>query len=346
MENRNVAENIAAGRGGKTAPPTLKTIAALAGLAVPTVSRALSDAPDIGARTKEKVRRIAAEIGYVPNRAGLRLRTGRTNVIALVLPTDNDIMNHAAKMISAIAGGLRGTRFNLNVTPFFPDEDALKPVRHIVETGAADAMILNRILPQDPRVAYLLGRGFPFVTHGRTEWTDRHAWFDFDNTAYGREAMRALVVRGRRNVLMIAPPMAQAYAQHMTQGALAETPPDVRLRFSGDVTSESPRDVMLDGIGRLLRADPGIDGIICGSPTTVMVAVAAAEGLGRVVGRDIDFVGKETVPFLAHYRPQIIAFPEDVGRAGDFMARAAMQAIADPGAPPMQGMEVPTAPVP
>jgi len=62
--------------------PTLKTIAQMSGLAVPTVSRALNDAPDIGSETKKTIRRIADEIGYVPNRAGVRLRTGRTNVIS------------------------------------------------------------------------------------------------------------------------------------------------------------------------------------------------------------------------------------------------------------------------
>ncbi|MEL6809546.1 MAG: LacI family DNA-binding transcriptional regulator, partial [Pseudomonadota bacterium] len=60
--------------------PTLKTIARLSGLAVPTVSRALSDAPDIGKDTKRRIRDIAKRIGYRPNRAGVRLRTGRTNV--------------------------------------------------------------------------------------------------------------------------------------------------------------------------------------------------------------------------------------------------------------------------
>ena len=65
--------------------PTLRTISEISGLAVPTVSRALNDAPDIGRETKQRVREIAREIGYVPNRAGVRLRTGKTNVISLVL---------------------------------------------------------------------------------------------------------------------------------------------------------------------------------------------------------------------------------------------------------------------
>jgi LacI family transcriptional regulator len=84
--------------------PTLKTISQLSGFAVPTVSRALKDAPDIGKSTRETVQRIAREIGYVPNRAGVRLKTGRTNVISLVLSSDHDMMNHTTRLISAIAG--------------------------------------------------------------------------------------------------------------------------------------------------------------------------------------------------------------------------------------------------
>ena len=82
--------------------PTLKTIARISGLAVATVSRALSDAPDIGRDTKDLVNRIADVIGYVPNRAGLRLRTGRTNVITLVIPAEGDVMNNASKSTNKI----------------------------------------------------------------------------------------------------------------------------------------------------------------------------------------------------------------------------------------------------
>ena len=73
--------------------PTLKTIAAETGLAIATVSRALKDAPDIGEETKKRVREAAKRLGYRPNRAGVRLRTGKTNVIALTLSTEADVMN-------------------------------------------------------------------------------------------------------------------------------------------------------------------------------------------------------------------------------------------------------------
>jgi len=83
--------------------PTLKTIAAETGLAIATVSRALKDASDISEDTKKRVRETAERLGYRPNRAGVRLRTGKTNVIALVLSTEADVMNHTSKLIYSIA---------------------------------------------------------------------------------------------------------------------------------------------------------------------------------------------------------------------------------------------------
>lgn len=71
-------------------------------------------------------------------------------------------------------------------------------------------MILNRIEPEDARVAYLMDKGFPFVCHGRTRWATDHAYFDFDNMAYGRLAVRRLVARGRRRILLTTRPQGQS----------------------------------------------------------------------------------------------------------------------------------------
>ncbi len=72
--------------------PTLKTIAFMTGLGVTTVSRALKDAPEIGEETRRRVQLVARQVGYRPNRAGVRLRTGKTNVISLVLNTEEQVM--------------------------------------------------------------------------------------------------------------------------------------------------------------------------------------------------------------------------------------------------------------
>ncbi|WP_425049275.1 LacI family transcriptional regulator [Psychromarinibacter sp. S121] len=322
--------------------PTLKTISELSGLAIPTVSRALHDAPDIGAETKERVRRIAAEIGYVPNRAGVRLKTGKTNVIALILSTEHEILNHTARMISAIAGGLSGTRYHLNVTPYFPKDDPMVPVRYVVENRSADAVILNQIQPEDPRVKYLLEEEFPFATHGRSAWRERHAYFDYDNEAFAFLAVSRLAERGRRNVVVVAPPIAQNYAQDIAAGtARAARTAGISARLAEDATSDDSTDRIAVAISALLDRDPTVDGILCASTTAAMAVVATLEARGRVLGKDVDVIAKEAVNFLTLFRPQMLALTEDVTRAGDFLAKAAIRAVEHPDAPPMQGLEVP-----
>lgn len=333
-----------AGGRNVTRKPTLKTIAEMSGLAVATVSRALNDAPDIGADTKKLVRRIAADIGYVPNRAGVRLRTGRTNVITLLLSTEPDTMDHTARLITSIAEELRDTPYHLTITPFFPDQDPMQPVRYIVETGSADAVIMNQTKPDDPRVRYLAEKRFPFATHGRTEMGIEHSWFDFDNAAYGRMAVDALADRGARNIVMIAPPLEHTYAHHMIDAARAAAAErGVAFRVAHRSTSDSPNALVRACVETRLRETPEVDAYITGSAKSAMAATAAVEALGREIGTDMQIFTKEAVPLMHMFRPAILTVAEDVAQAGRFLARAAMQAIREPDAPPMQALEVPVA---
>lgn len=322
--------------------PTLKTISRLSGMAVPTVSRALNDAPDIKSDTKKLIREIADKIGYVPNRAGVRLRTGRTNVISLVLAPENDMMNHTAQLINSISRELRGTNYHLNITPYFYDDDPLKPIRYVVENNSADAIILNQTLPDDPRIAYLMERNFPFATHGQTNFKN-HPYFDFCNRAYAAFGVEHLAKRGRKRLVVVAPPRGQFYAENTILGAHeAAEKHNIDVRIIRRVNSDNTADIACAALKDILTEDPSIDGIICSSPLAAMGAAVAIEKKGRKLGDDIDVFGKEAINFLRIFRRDIIVMKEDVARAGSFVARAAIEAIRDPLAPPMQGLQVPT----
>lgn len=57
---------------------TIKMIAKKCGFSVATVSKALNGAPDISAETAEHIRKIASEMGYMPNAAARMLKTSRS----------------------------------------------------------------------------------------------------------------------------------------------------------------------------------------------------------------------------------------------------------------------------
>lgn len=322
--------------------PTLKTIASLTGLSVASVSRALKDAADIGEDTKARVREVARKVGYRPNRAGVRLRTGRTNVIALVMSAESDVMNHTSRLIYSVATALRGTQFHMIVFPFFPDEDPMNPIRYIWETGSADGVIINQIQPNDPRVAYMAEHGIPFATHGRSNMGIEHPFYDFDNDAFCRLMVRVLVARGRRHLALITPPPEQSYGQHMIAGFLAEAAAlGVTAQLVDGVNSDDSGAQIEQVVTALLSGPNRPDGLVAGSTTAAMCAVTAGEAAGLTLGRDFDVGAKEAIPILGRFRKDVIVVREDVGRAGDFVAHAVMAAIENKDAPLLQGLDQP-----
>ena len=323
--------------------PTLKTIAAESGLAVATVSRALKDASDIGEETKRRVREIAQRLGYRPNRAALRLRTGKTNVIALVFSTEADVMNHASSLIYSAAEALRGTAYHVVIMPFFADEDAMTPIRYLVETESADGVILNQTMPNDQRVRYLAERNFPFATHGRTETGIEHPYFDYDNEAYARIVVQELARRGRKHILLVAPPSVQSYTAHMTTGFLqACTEHGLRSEILANAHSDSGAARIHAAVAERMAQPNRPDGLVVGSTTAAMAAITGAESLGLTIGTDFDLAAKEALNFLFRFRREIIVLHENVGKAGDFLARALMAAIEDNTSAPRQFLDRPT----
>ena len=322
--------------------PTLKTISELSGLAITTVSRALSNAPDISISTKEKVKKIADEIGYIPDRAGVRLRTGRTNVISLIMSTDSEIMDRTGRLISSIALGLRGTPYHLNMTHHFPGDDPMKPIKYIVETGSADALIFNQVQPNDPRVHYLIEKRFPFTMHGRSCSNEKQSFVDYDNGEFAKIAIEKLVKKNRKHILMITPPQNQSYGLEMVQSAknTAEKH-NISLIIAPIITSDSSITLISDTVSKQVINNKKIDGILVGTPKGAMAAVAGFEKLNLSIGQDIDIVAKDAVNFLKLFRNQIIVINENVEIAGKKLAEAAIHAAQNPDSEPIQYIDRP-----
>lgn len=348
MSSNDIARNTPSGAdAASTRPagrPTLKTIAYMTGLGVTTVSRALHDAPDIGQATKERVRLVAAQIGYRPNRAGVRLRTGKTNVISLVLSLESEVLGLTSDLVFGISEYLSGSPYHLIVTPYKLDSDPLTPVRYIVETGSADGLILSRTEPMDARVRFLHERGFPFATHGRTAMGIEHPFFDFDNERYGEIAVDRLVARGRQRLALLAPPWHLSFARHMTagfqKGVERHDLIDVPVR---GITTDSSHAAIRAEIGRVMAARRRPDGIVCGSAMAAISAISAAEDAGFVIGRDFDVAVKEHVDLLHRFRREIQVVHENVREAGSGLAEAVVRTIGGEAAAGLQTLIAPAA---
>jgi len=226
--------------------------------------------------------------------------------------------------------------------PFFPDQDPMDPIRYIVETESADGIILNQTKSDDPRIRYMTDRGFPFATHGRSDMGLDHPYFDFDNETFARLGVRSLAERGRKRLLLIAPPRSHLYARHMIWGFSEEAAlRGLPFEIADKVTSDSGGEAVDEAVAARFAAPNPPDGILVGSTTAAMSSIAGAERSGLVLGRDFDVVAKEAIPVLRRFRRETLIIKEDVGRAGEFLAHAIVAEIEKRTPEARQGLEVP-----
>lgn len=148
--------------------------------------------------------------------------------------------------------------------------------------------------------------------------------------------------RGRRNLLLIAPPDSESCGRAMRAGAVeAADARDLALHVPTDLTSDSSRAAVQEAIRTALAVESRPDGVIVASPNAALAVIGALQDAGLTIGRDIDIFAKETFPILDVVRRDLEIEHEDVRKAGAFLARAALNEISHAGASHMQHIDGP-----
>jgi LacI family transcriptional regulator len=329
-------------RSGK---PTLRTIAEMTGLAITTISRALNNAPELSAETRERVQKIAAEIGYVPDRTALRLKTGRTHVVTLILDPHSEILNFSSSLVSGITNALRGTPYHLVVTPGFRGTSPLDPVQYVLRNRMADGVIFSRTEPADARVKLLLENDFPFVTHGRTESAGCHPYVDYDNFTFAYEAVRRLHAKGRKHVSMIAPSPRFTFGGHLRDGVMqAAKETGISYEFETSVTlDDSAEDIRRATVSRIQQGKEP-DAYVCPGDAVALAVMAGLADAGRTIGKDADIVTKQMSGIFSLVRPKVDVISEDIALAGEQMAQLLLRRIKGEKPEALQVLQVPEIP--
>ena len=325
--------------------PTLRTLSQETGFAVATVSRALAGDPRIAATTRETVTAAATRLGYVPDRAARRLRTGRTQVISLLLNTQHEFLGFTHEFLSGITEVLAGTGYSVTVVPDSPGEDRLAPVRTILRNNLADGLLFTRTEAFDPRVRLLMETDFPFVSHGRTEFTTPHPWVDYDNEAFARQAVQHLVAKGRRRISLVLPGDQFTFTQHLRYGFLsAVREAGIDHEIVAGVTLDSPPPAIAAALMQGRHAPNPPDGYVCVGEVTALLALAALTDTGTVHGVDADIVAKRASPIFDNIRPRIGTVFEDLRATGRAMAEMLLRRMSGEAPERLNRLFLPDAP--
>jgi LacI family transcriptional regulator len=308
--------------------PTLRTIAQMTGFNVTTISRALNNAPELSQDTRQRVQKIAADIGYVPDRTALRLKTGRTHVISLILDPHDEILGFGQSMVSGLTAALRGTPYHLVITPNYRNVAPIEPINYILRNKAADGVIFSRTEPDDGRVRLLIEHDFPFVSHGRTEIAAPHPYVDYDNFTFAYHAVKRLASKGRRRISTILPPPNFTFGKHLRSGfmaAIGETGQSCEI--PADVTLDSEADEIRRAVIERHRQPDPPDGYVCSGDAAALAVIAGISDAGKVLGRDADIVAKQTSSIFSQVRPKVDAIYEDTALAGLQMGELLLRRI-------------------
>lgn len=309
--------------------PTLKTIAQMTGFAVTTISRALNNAPELSQETRDRVQKIAAELGYLPDRAALRLKTGRTNVVALVLEPDEQIYGFGSSIVNGLSEAVRNTAYHIVITPLFRGVNPMEPIRHIVRNRMADGVIFSKAESFDERIRFLLDNDFPFVSHGRTNWPDGHPFVDYDNETYAYGAMRRLVEKGCKRISTVLPDSALTYTDHLKTGmsrAARET--GVDYEFAADVNLNSATDAIRNYVTKRSKRPDAPDGWVCSSEVSALAVIGALNEAGLRVGHDVHVVSKQSSEMFGQFQPGAETVFEDFVDAGRNLGSLLLRRIA------------------
>lgn len=324
-EETGVSVDQSAGGGGTAVRPTLRTLAAETGFAVATVSRALANDPKIAESTRETVAAAALRLGYVPDRAAQRLRTGRTKVISLMLDPHHEILGFTNHLIEGLTGAMAGSGYHLTVFPQTVGGDTLAPIQHVVRNSLADGVIFSRTRNDDHRVRFLLERGFPFASHGRTGFATPHPFVDFDNDAFAYAATMRLADKGAKSVCLISPPEPYAFAGHLRAGvrrAAAER--GLTVTIPEHLSIDSPPEQVSTWAESL---DPVPDGFVFPGEVSFLATSAGLRRRGLERGRDYNAVIKVSSSLLSLIDPGLDQIFEDIREAGRLLGETILEAV-------------------
>lgn len=183
---------------------SLKDISKVCGVSVATVSKALNNHSDIGEETKEYIKKVAKEMGYLPNLSARALKTNKTHGIG-VLFVDEAGSGLTHDYFSSVLDSFKRTAESRGYDITFINscknrENRMTYLDHSRYRGF-DGVALACIDFEDPEVVELVQSDLPVVTIDYL-FNNRNAVVS-DNVSGVRDLLEYIYEMGHRKVAYI-----------------------------------------------------------------------------------------------------------------------------------------------
>lgn len=291
----------------------IQIVAQRAGVSVATVSRAFNFPDKVAPATRALVERVAAELGYVANASARTLRTQRSHVLGVVLPT---LLNPSfAECLQGIAqAAASGGYAIIPVTTDYQLGEEVRAVNQLL-AGNVDGMIL---VVSNPTTSQALERlranAVPYVLAYNRHAS--HPCVSVDSEAASAEVVARLVRLGHRRIAMVSGTMAasdraqqryRGYLQGMYAAGLS-APPVLEVPFV---------ETAVDALRHYLARTPRPTALFCSNDLLAIRSIRAASLDGLRVPQDLAVVGFDGIALGQDLTPALSTVMQpnhDIGR--------------------------------
>ena len=300
-------------------------IARIAGVDVSTISRALADSPRVTAETKERIRKVVAEHGYIVNHNARQLRAQRSGLVLVMLP--NIASSSFAEIVLGVEDAVREEGLNVVIGNTQYDAGREQMLATQLVTGAVDGLILTT-----GRVPLIVTEMADFnrriVAVSRPVEDHDIPSVSIDNLAAGRTIAEHMVSLGHRRIAHLAGPMESPVFRARRDSYLAVMQEAGLASHARTVVAPS-YDL---GGGRLGMQEmlAGADrptAVICGSDEIAIGAMQTARAAGIVLPRDMAFSGFDDVAISEAYEPPLTTIRIPRRKIGERGARMLLQSL-------------------
>jgi LacI family transcriptional regulator len=270
----------------------IRDVAAAAGVSATTVSHVLNDVAGtrISPETRERVVRVAQQLGYAPNETARALRSKRSNAVGFV--SDNVLTtHHASAMVLGAQEAASKHGLLLLMVSTGRDPDLERREIDLLLQRQVDGVIYAAMYHRIVQVPNEL-KGVPTVLLDARSPSARTASVVPDEVAGGFAAVQELIANGHRRIGFVnnADPIEAAvgrlegYTRALAAGGLeydasivTAAAPDARGGYAAAL--------------QLLQSDPSLTALFCFSDIMAMGVYRAAAELGLRIPHDLSVIG-------------------------------------------------------
>lgn len=315
---------------------TLADVARAAEVHASTASRALNPATRhmVTPAVAERVSAAAARLGYRPNAPAAALRTGRSRIVAVLVP---DLLNPVfPPILRAIEHRLAEAGYVTLVADTASDPER---ERLLVERMAAqriDGLVLASAARGAPAVSLCAALGIPAVLVNRRQpaGTARSISAVANDDAAGmRLAVAHLAALGHRRIAHLAGPVGTSTAADRRNGfrvamrAARLDPGAAPLAAAAAYDRAAGREAAR----RLLAAVPRPTAIACANDLLALGAYDALEAEGLSVPGDVSVTGFNDMPFVDRIAPPLTTVRIQHAAMGTEAAELLLGEMREPG---------------